>query len=253
MKANFNNLSAAAVTSLALVVTLVSPAMAVPENAPQGLQSTNRSSVCTRLDNLGNSSIATISTHVTNLQAGFEARLSKISSNESSINQRITTAREKASSAFQERIQAMESKEGLTDTQIAAIETFKTNVEQAQQIRQTAVDSARSTYRTGLIDVVSANQQQIVQAANEYKVAAEAAFQNASENCANGEATSNLKAEIAAARQILTSARNGEELQAQIQQLRTTRNEAIKAANDAFKTSLATYKADLVATLTATN
>jgi predicted component of viral defense system (DUF524 family) len=253
MKTSFKSTLAATVASPALVIMLVSPAMAVSNNAPVSTQNTDnaRSAVCVRLDNLGSTSKSTLVTHVNNLQAGFDARLTKIASDAATINQKITTAREKAANTFQERIQALEEKKGLTETQIAAIETFKTSVQQAEQVRQDTVDAARNTYQTGLTDAVTTNQERLVQAANAYQVAADEAFQTASANCGNGEASSNLKSQISAARQVLTQARNTDQLRAQIQELIQVRNDAIKAANDAFRAALATYKADLVAVLTA--
>ncbi len=224
-----------------MVLLQISPAMAIvkPSNAD----------ACTHITTLQSTNEAEMATHIAIMQTNFATRLAKITTDQAAVDQKVATARVNAHNQFEEKIKSMESQTGLTDTQKQAIETYKTDMNQAETTRETAIDKARTTYRTNLSNSALANQRTLTNAVNVYKTAVQSAFATASTNCGDGTALTTLKASIKTARETLTTTRTATKTTNEIKQYTTTRNDAIKAANKVFTDSVAQYTTTLTSAL----
>jgi hypothetical protein len=237
MKTNLNKLTNTGVASLLMVIVSTSPAMAIPDT-------TNRNNelpsiACNRITTLKNNSEKTIDTQLSNLETVFANQLSKITEKEATNDQKITTTRTAAKNQFEEKIQTILAQTGLTESQIQAINDYKNNIQTANVTRQSAVDAARSEYRTALSNTVSAQQQILTQSVKNYKTAVSTAFNNANTNCSQAGSSAELRLSVKTARESLTAARETSKSAAAIKQLSETRNTAIKQADKIF-TELAT-------------
>ena len=251
MKIVSNRVKTLLVSLLATLMTVFSfaPAFAVDTT------SDTTTSVCTKIGTLSITSKTVVAGKITAMQTDFSNRLSTLSSNQTAIDAKIAADRSAASSKFDTTITSLKAESGLTATQSTAIDTFQAGVKAAELIRTTAVDNARSTYRTGLATQIATHQQNLSTAATAYQAAVTAAFTTATTNCtdANGAATlATLKASIKSARDALTTARSDAKVSAAIKALAATRDASIKSADDAFTKTLATLTATLKAALATT-
>lgn len=189
------------------------------------------------------------------MQTDFAKRLTKITTNKTEVDKKVATNRANAKKKFEEKIQKLELRTEpteLNEIQKQAVNTFKINMEQAEKIREGSVDNARSKYRTDLINVVTTHQQTITEAVNVYLATVQSAFMTAKAKCSNGMTTtnkSNLQTAIQLARQTLTATNAESEIKTQIKKLATTRNDAIKLANNTFKKSVTAFNTKLTAAL----
>lgn len=228
-------------------ISTISPAMAVVLN-PKTIACDNVSAIQTKNE-------AELATRIVTMQADFAARLAKITSDKTEIDNKITTNRTEAKKSFEENIQKLELQTGLTNAQKQAIMTYNTNMQLAEKTRETAVDSARSKYNTDLLNVVTKHHQTITEAVNTYQATVQSTFMTAKARCDNGMTTtnmSNLRTAIKLARETLTSSKTESEIKSQIKKLATTRNDAIKLADDHFKESATTYNTSLKVALKTT-
>jgi hypothetical protein len=211
----------------------------------------SNSGVCARVTTLQSTNEAEIATHIATLQSNFAARLAKIASDKTAIDQKITTARANTNQQFEAKIQKLESKAGLTNTQKLAIEVYKLSMEQAEKTRETAVDNARLEYRSNLNYTVTSRQLIWSDSAALFQTNVKTAFSAASAKCSDGSADTmtTLKAAIQDAHQTLTTARSDAKLSSDIKQLASTRDKTIKSANDAFIKSVTTYTTTLKSAL----
>jgi vacuolar-type H+-ATPase subunit E/Vma4 len=250
MKIVFNRIIIAGIISPIFIISMVSSVTAVTVVKP------NPKMVdCANVLALQTKSETDLATHITTMQTEFAARLAKINSDKTEVDKKVATNRANAKRKFEEKIQQLEQKTEptkLNDTQKQAVKTFKLNMEQAETTREKSIDSARTKYRTDLLNVVTTNQQTIAEAVNLYQATVQSAFMTAQAKCGNGMTTTNksdLKTAIQLARQTLTEVNAESKIKTQIKHLATTRNDAIKLANDTFKKSVATYKTELTAAL----
>ena len=146
MKTISKNILVAGLISPALVLAMVSPAMAVDSNGQAA-----RNAVCTKITALKSTSQATLSTHTATMQTDFAARLSKITSDAATVSQKLTTNRQENATKFDAKVQTLLAQPGLTDTQIQAIGTYSDSMKQAELDRETTVDTARANYRASFV------------------------------------------------------------------------------------------------------
>ncbi len=251
MKTTSKKIITSGIIAPTLVLFTASAAMAI--NQPTNTGSL-KSTVCSRIENLQGTNESTVAKHMATLQTNFAARLAKITSNKTENDQKVLTARTNARNQFEEKIKTMESQEGITDVQKEAIETFKTNMEQAKDTRDAAVDNARTKYRTALMKTVSTQQQGLVDASNAYQTSVKSAFQTATANCGDEKTVmTNLRAAIKTTRQTMKDARSASKATNEVKQFAATRNAAIQTANKTFADSAAKYASTLSAALETTN
>ena len=228
-------------------ISTISPAMAVAVS-PKTIACANVLTIQTKNE-------AELATRIATMQTDFAARIAKINSDKTEVDKKIATNRANAKKSFEEKIQKLESQTGLTNTQKQAILIYKTNMQLAETTRETAVDSARSKYRTDLLNIVTTRQQTITEAVNTYQATIQSAFMTAKASCGNGITTTNmssLRTAIMLARQKLTATKTESEIKSQIKKLATTRNDAIKLADNNFKESATIYKTTLSVALKTT-
>ncbi|HUC96085.1 MAG TPA: hypothetical protein VMR16_00245 [Candidatus Saccharimonadales bacterium] len=248
MKTALNKIVITAILTPALILLPVSPALAVTTLAPDPLLSAS-TKACQHLLLLRSTDRDTIATHLATMDSNFAARLTKITSEKAAVDQKVATSRANAKKQFEAKIQTLESKTGLTDAQKQAIATYKTDMELAETTRELAVDSARIEYRTALYSTIASQQTALSNAVLAYQAAFEAAFATAAPSCNDGTTISTLKTAVQTAHQTLKTTLSNIKTTDQIKQLATTRNNAIKAADNAFDGQTATYTTTLKSAL----
>lgn len=251
MKTASKNLALGISIGSIILLAVTSPALAIEGNDDTTKQNT-QTAVCNRIDSLKTKSDNAASGKVEALRANFQKRLEKIVSDQQSIYAKVTAARQEKMTQFEARIQNMLSKPDLTEEQKTAIETFRNSVRTAETKREQAVDAARNTFQEELKKAVAANQQKMLTAATTYQQAVLDAFSTAKTNCANEGALATLRVSIKTAREALTRSRESNQLGQTISQLAQTRTNAIKQANDEFKTSANGYAKTLAEALGST-
>lgn len=243
MKTLYNKLIVLGLIVPIISLCVVSPVLAV-ETPVQ--EQGGSAAVCTRLQNYDKTVGENLSNQLTKVYTNFNDRSANIISKQSTIDQKLLGDRASAKTRFESKITELLAKEGLTDSQRQAIETFKTNVEAAMLTRQTAVDDARAAYRKALSDNVTEHQASLLKAVATYRAAVTAAFDDAKSSCSTGsQVMATLRNAIKTARQNLDSARQDTRATADIATLIKTRNTAIQTANDTFKASVSQYRLEL--------
>ncbi len=256
MKATSSRFKAivASVSTVVLSVFVVVPAFAVETTTGENRDTS--ATVCSRITTFAKTGKENLSEKRSTLQTDFSKRLSGIATKQTDVDKKVSEARLAAKTKFEEKIAKLEAKEDLTDVQKAAIETYKTEVQAAEVTRAAAIDDARAAYRTGLASLVTTNQQTLSSAVTTYQTAVSTALATATANCTEANATATLatlKASLKSAREVLNAKRTPDTNKAAIKQLATTRDAAIKAANEAFKTKVTALTVTLKAALQVTD
>ncbi len=130
-------------------------------------------------------------------------------------------------------------------------------IHQAIQTRKAAVDAAVKTFRNGIDTLAQKRQQEQEAAINAFKTATQAAINKAKAACAAGEDAATIKqtflSEMEAAKNVLQEARkNLEDDKAEMEALKTTRNNALKAAQETFRQTMEQARVQLKAALGST-
>jgi hypothetical protein len=217
--------------------------------AVQGESGNNNSTTCNRMSALSTTGRATVAAHAATMQSDFATRLLTMTSNKAAIDQKVLDARTAANIKFEEKIAELKSRDGLTQEQVTAINTYQVNMQTAEATRTEAVDIARTAYRTALSANVRIQQETLTAAVATYQTAVNAAFATATEDCTNGSANATLRATVKTARETLATVRQSTGTGDSIRELIIIRNEAVRAANEAFAASAETYTATLIAAL----
>lgn len=196
--------------------------------------------------------ITTIETELDNKFTNVESQriakrtdiLGKLKERKDQRAAQIQAKRDETKSKFDERISQLEVK-AVTDAQKEAVADFKKAVEEAQATRKAAVDAAIKTYQDALATLVSSREDILKNAAAVFETTMQTAITTAKTNCTEGDDPAAVRqtfmASMKSAWDVLRSSVQvkvqGENMQ-QVEALAKTRNEAIKAANDAFRTSV---------------
>jgi len=229
-----------AFSSIAIVVCamIISPVSALGVSRITPDQSNTQR--CTKLKTLAEANEAKMSERLSAMQLDFQKRLTSVSSRHDMVDQKATTFRAERSDRFEAKVAALRNKDGLTDAQLAAIDEFEVTIKTAEKTRETAVDTARATYREALDQVIAEHQGTLLDAATVFQKAVKAALTTAQANCGDTSATVSLRASIKTARDSFQSTRKTDAIKTTIKQLAETRREAVQAANTEFKTSVTT-------------
>jgi len=182
--------------------------------------------------------------------------LSKKSENlaqrESQVNAKKAEARFKSDSKRVANWGKMEA-QVKNDEQKAALATYKTTVEQALETRRIAVDTAVTTYQTGVTSILSGHTASVTTAITTFKTSVEQALAKAKADCAKGVSGKNAQATFSKtinnARKMIQDARKNNEKNPAVLELKKARDEAIKAAEQAFKNTTTQARLDLQAAL----
>ena len=126
-----------------------------------------------------------------------------------------------------------------TTAQIAAVATFKTNVDAAVKVRRAAVDSAVKTFQDGVNKLLAGRQTTVDAAFAKLKTDTSAAIAKAKEACANGTDPMTIRTTLATDLKVANDAfsasiKPSTTLESQVNALRVTRDAAVKAAIEAF-------------------
>lgn len=242
MKTIFNHLKrfGSAGASMLIVAAVIStPSLAL--TAPRTTPSTPTDQACARLTTFSTTGAAKLKERQAAMEVDFAKRQSNITSRHDAADQKVVTFRITLSDKFDAKVTDLKSKEGLSEAQLAAINTYEKDMKAAKQSREETVDAARETYRAGLIKEVEAHQAALRSAVTTYQTAVEAAIAAAKSDCGNGTAMTTLKSSLQAARESFQAARKASKAQPAIKELVTTRTEAIKAANAEFAEKAKVY------------
>jgi hypothetical protein len=177
--------------------------------------------------------------------------LNKLKDRKTQRATQIQKNRDNAKAAFEAAVVKIEAK-ATTDAQIAAVATFKTTVETAISTRQAAVDAAVAAYQASLTQLVGAREDVIKNAAATMKSSVAAATATAQASCTAGDdpvtirttLITSIKTASETFRGSVSVKVNGSMAQ-QLKDIAQTRDAAIKAANEAFRTTIQKAKADL--------
>lgn len=204
---------------------------------------------CTRVLSLMDTNQAAVGTKIQAMQAKFSTRIAQMATDQSARDEGAAQARTAAKQQFEQKLTSLLAREGLSEDQVTAIETFRENVTEAEETREAAVDQALETYRSNLANTISAQQTSLIQAADRYREAITTAFTNASNSCEDSRSLATLRIGIKNARQALTTKRNNTQVGDDIRTIAATRREAIKAANEAFRSTIKEFSQTLTAAL----
>lgn len=244
MKTIYNHLkrfSRVGASMLVVAAVVSSPSLALTLTTPRTTATTPPDQACTRLTTFSTTSAAKLKERQVAMDVDFAKRLSNIASRHDAVDQRVVTFRATLGDKFDVKVTDLKSKEGLSEAQLAAINTYEKDMKAAELAREEAVDAARETYRAGLIKEVETHQAALKTAAATYQAAVEAAITAAKADCGNGTAMATLKASLQAARESFQAARKASKAQPAIKELVTARTEAVKAANAEFAEKSAVY------------
>ncbi len=176
-------------------------------------------------------------------------RSSDLSTKRGEIDNERDAARSKADSERQQQYDTLMAK-ATTDAQKAAVEEFKTTVEQAVATRRSAQDAARQAYRDGVDAVLSGQKATIDAGLTDLQAAIESAIEKAKASCLAGtsvdEVKATLESDLKTARDTFKAARESNTgVSDQIKALEETRKAAVQAAVDEFKSTVAAAKTTL--------
>ncbi len=222
------------IVSITTAGLMLSPALALAQTpAPSGF--------CARIANVKtelNSKLSEIEkrrtekrTEITNdLKVKKDERVAK-----------VKETRDEAEENLEEALDDVE--EDLTAAQKSALTTFKTTQKRAQATRKAAVDAAVNKYRTDLQALVNKRQEAIRLAGLTLKNSIAAALAKAQADCTAGvdqvTVRTNLKTSIETAQaKFRTDIKAVENIGPQVKALVDTRNAAMKAAKEAFRTTV---------------
>lgn len=234
MKTILSRILITTILSPSLILLTVSPALAV-------INSDITPAACLHVITLRSAGRDAMATNLAKMNKGFSDRMKKIASNKASVDKKVTTSRANAKNLFESKLKKLESKAGWTSAQKQAIATYKTNMELAKTTRDLAVDTARTNYRSALANLITAQQKDLTAAVITYQKAFEKAFATANANCSKGANMSAVKTAVQSAHQTLKTAITKANNKDKIKQLATTRNNAIKSADDTFIKQAASY------------
>lgn len=223
------------VTTVFVAALIITPAFAV--EVPDDNESTplTASNLCTRISTVTSAHDARITERRATLKTNFSNRLTKLETNRASVEEKLATTRQQVVSTFNQKIDELSAMQGLSEEQLTAIDTFKTEMIAAQDARKQAVDTARQTYQSGLRQIISDRQDVIDEATATYDAAVDAAFEKAESNCSSSSALTALRADLSAARNALAAVRETTKPRSDVRSLAETRNSAIREANQTFR------------------
>jgi hypothetical protein len=205
--------------------------------------------------------------NVSTVQAKLAAQIAKTETNQSEYQlKRISNVNKKEGDADAKRASgrtnADEKRVGnwtkmatnaKTDTQKAAVETYKAAISSAVAARRATVDATVKTYRDGLTAAIAQHGTTIDTAMTTFKSSIDAALSKAQADCTAGVLSKTVQqsfnSNIKDARTALAAARKAAEMSSGLTTLKKTRNDAITAAEVAFKKATDQAHADLIVAL----
>jgi hypothetical protein len=230
-------------TMPAMTASAVTPAKKAEPDQRAG------NAICAQITSLKNTGETALISRISDMNSGFETRLAAFNANHKVADQKVLDLRTDIRTKFTDKIDALASKSNLPADQKVAIETYKTEMLTAEAEREKAVDEARAAYREALLAKITEHQTALKDAATVFRETVTAALQTASETCDKGNALQSLRTSIKTARMVFKEARDLSSIQDDVEQLMTTRREAVKTANDIFRKSSAHLSRELAQTL----
>ncbi|MCX6728280.1 MAG: hypothetical protein NTV39_00720 [Candidatus Saccharibacteria bacterium] len=224
------------ILSKILITTIISPALVLLTVSP--VLAVDNSDItppeCLRVITLRTTGREGFATNLAKMNTGSSDRMKKIAASKSNVDKQLTTARENAKKKFEQEVAKLESTTGLTDSQKQAIETYKSDMENAKITREFAVDTARTEYQRAMASAVTEQQTALTAAVITYQTSFEKAFATVTTNCAKGTNMAAVKTAVQTAHKDLKTTISNLKTSDKIKQLTKTRDDAIKTARDDF-------------------
>jgi len=234
------------ITSFVLVSLTISPVSAVTKT-----DSDITPERCSHVISLRSKGRDNLAANLLKMNTGSSNRIKKIANDKTNIDKKVKASRSNAKTRFEEKLKKLEEKAGWTKAQKQALATYKTNMLLARKNREFSVDGARTQYRSALGTALTNQQKNIAAATTTYQKAVENAFATVVNSCDKETDMPALKASVKTARETLKNALSKIKVTttAKIKQLATTRNDAIKKADDTFKQQATDFTKILIAAL----
>ncbi|HEV8601221.1 MAG TPA: hypothetical protein VGQ87_01330 [Patescibacteria group bacterium] len=226
--------------ALATLGLLASPLFALAANEKSTAAS--NTGFCSGVSNIGsqlNAKLTQLETERGQNQTGILAQLKQRQDQRDQDEQKL---RDNAKTRFEDDTSQIEAS-ATTDAEKAAVATFKSTVESAMTTRKAAVDAAMQTFKTAQQQLVGTRQDAIKTAVTAYKNAVAAAITKAQLDCTAHVASATVRqtflSNLKTARTTFQEAIQGlDKIGQQMKILAQTRNEAVRAANQAFKATV---------------
>lgn len=214
------------------------PVFAVDEPSTTTTTRLSNDTVCSQIDTVKAASQARVTSRREALVSAYQTRLTELETKRTTALQSVVTARQNAINAFNQKIEKLKTTDGLTQNEIDTISTYAETVTTAEKLREEKVDAARQTYVEGLRQAIVTRQDALSVAVTTYDTAVQTAFDTAKSNCSSASALTTLRSDLKAARNALSSTRASLKQKDELAGLVKTRTEAIKTANQEFKTTV---------------
>lgn len=234
-----------AVASMAVVGTIVAPfgGTALALEAGKTGTEAKTSPFCTNLSAKMGAFTGQITTLSGKATQAWTTQDQKLLAEYQKVDQDVTADRQKADTDRSTNFTKLEAK-ATTDAQKQAVKTYEAAVHTAVDTRRSAYDTARQAFRTGVKGIILARRDTVTAQLNQFKSTVAADFATTQTNCTSNPSGSTaaretLMANLKTARQTFQNSRkNDETVGSQVKQLAQTRNDAFKAADQAFKASM---------------
>jgi hypothetical protein len=256
IKTNFKSI-APAVATLVMGATLLAPAVFADTTATTTpiVTPTVATQTAPKSCNIYSVKAVNAAIKIADYQAKFDANqaniISKMDVNRANNDKRLADSRLTADQKRADAIAKLNGK-NLTDAEKAAVAAFQATVNQAVSTRRSAIDAAITAYRTSLDQALAGRVNNVDEATSTYATAVQAAYAKAYSDCqakvSSKTIRTNLNAALKSARQAFTANRQTlTKLQSIIAPLAKTRQQAITAAESAFKSAITAATATLKA------
>jgi hypothetical protein len=197
---------------------------------------------CNRFNDIDNKLNTEETTRIGKVESEHTKAEQEVTKNRGDRTTKLAELRAKWDAQRKERYAKLEAK-ATTDAQKAAVTAFEATVDQAVATRRAAVDAAIATYQTQIDAARSTRNDQIKVAMTTFKAAVKAAQDQAKASCSAGTDPATVRQTFTAAldsarANLKTAIANADKVKTDIQPLTDARNAAVKAANDAFHTTV---------------
>jgi hypothetical protein len=221
---------------MAVVLVQSIPAVALGSRTSAG------SSVCSNLQSRASAA-----------QSRYKQLKGKVTDSWKTQDTKLKTVAQKEDTSVQNLRQTIDDQQKLnfakledhavTDQEKQAVAAYEKAITTAQTVRRVAVDAARSTFRTGIAQLIENRRNDATNQANGLSAAIDVAYATAQTSCDGGVSTATIRASLIASlqsahQQFVDARKNDTAIGAQVKTLAATRNQAIRVANQAFTQSV---------------
>lgn len=188
------------------------------------------------------------------LTANWKNQDDRFATNKQKVDDKVASIRKNIDQQRKQNFVALESKAKNAD-QKTAVTAYQSAINRAVSIRRVTVDNARASFRSSAREAIATRRATMTGQADKLRIDNDGAFTVAQASCSTSSAKptairATLAASLKASRQSFADARKGDNtIKDQLQSFVQTRKDAVKTANQTFKTSQTAAVAALKAAL----